>query len=45
MDAMDAVWALLSIVGTLAIIFIAPLAFMLVFGLVAGFNERMSERD
>lgn len=39
---MDALWTILSIVGTLAIVFVAPLIFMYIFGLVSGFNERMS---
>jgi uncharacterized membrane protein YqhA len=42
---MDALWTLLSIVGTVAIIFVAPLIFMYIFGLVSGFNEHMSERE
>ncbi|MFN8538146.1 MAG: hypothetical protein U0232_11795 [Thermomicrobiales bacterium] len=38
---MDALWTILSIVATLAIVFVAPLIFS-IFGLVSGFNERMS---
>jgi uncharacterized membrane protein YqhA len=41
----EVLWTILSIVGTVAIIFIAPLVFMYIFGLVSGFNERMSEHD
>ena len=41
----EALGTILSIVGTVAVIFIAPLAFMLIFSLVSGFNERMSENE
>jgi uncharacterized membrane protein YqhA len=42
---MDALWTILSIVGTVAIIIVAPLIFMYIFGLVSGFNERTSEHE
>lgn len=39
----DILRAILSIVGAVAIVFLAPLFFMLVFSIVSGFNERVSE--
>ena len=39
----DILRAILSIVGAVAIVFLVPLVFMLIFGIVSGFNERMSE--
>ncbi len=39
----DILRAILSIVGAVAIVFLAPLVFMLIFGIVSGFNERMSD--
>jgi hypothetical protein len=41
----EALGTILSIVATVAIVFVAPLAFMLIFSLVSGFNERMSEHE
>jgi hypothetical protein len=41
----EALGTILSIVGTVAVVIIAPLAFMLIFSLVSGFNERMSENE
>ena len=40
---MDILWALLSIVGAVAIVFVAPLFFIWIFSLVSGFSERVSE--
>ena len=39
----DILRAILSIVGAVAIVFVAPLIFMLIFSIVSGFNERASE--
>ena len=41
----EALGTILSIVGTVAVVILAPLAFMLIFSLVSGFNERMSENE
>ena len=41
----DILRAILSIVGAVAIVFLVPLAFMLIFSVVSGFNERMSEGE
>jgi hypothetical protein len=41
----EALGTILSIVGTLAVVILAPLAFMLIFSLVSGFTERMSENE
>ena len=40
---MDILWALLSIAGAVAIVFVAPLIFMWIFSLVSGFSERAPE--
>ncbi len=41
----DVLGAILSILGAVAAVFLAPLAFMIIFSLVSGFNERMSEGE
>ena len=41
----DALGAILSVVGAVAAVFLAPLAFMIIFSLVSGFSERASEGE
>ena len=41
----DVLGAILSIVGAVAAVFLAPLAFMLIFSLLSGFNERPSQGE
>lgn len=41
----EALGTILSLVGTVAIVFLAPLAFMLIISLVSGFSERASENE
>ena len=39
----DVLQAILSLAGAVAVVFLAPLAFMLIFSIVSGFNERTHE--
>ena len=41
----DLLGAILSIVGAVVVVFLAPLAFMFIFSLLSGFNERTSEGE
>lgn len=41
----DVLGAILSIVGAVAVVLLAPLAFMIIFSLLSGFNERASEGE
>lgn len=41
----DALGAILSILGAVAVVFLAPLAFMILFSLVSGFTDRVSESE
>lgn len=41
----DMLGAILSIVGAVAVVLLAPLAFVIIFSLVSGFTERASEGE